>query len=157
MMVMQSEAIAAVDEAFGFLAKPDHFTNFTHCGECAEHDGLLRNRNRETLTFQDVGNPGWEPMCFSSAEGMAFYVPSLARLAFTDPPYGYDWYGYQLLFHLYSGGLDNKLYTYCNAAQRAAIAVLIGAMIELKTAEIEAAGSEDEFLRAYQIWAHGKA
>lgn len=155
-MVMLPEAIAAVDEAFGSLPKPDHFTNYTHCGECAEHDELLRSRTRETLTFQDVGNPGYEPMCFSSAEGLAFYMPALARLAFAEPPYGYGWYGDQLLFHLYSGGLDNKLYTYCNTSQREAVAALISAMIESNPAEIESTGNEDEFLRAYQIWAHGK-
>lgn len=155
-MVMQSEVIAAVDEAFGSLPKPEHFTNYTHCDECAEHDQLLSNRNRETLTFSDVGNPGWDPICFSSPDGVAFYMPSLARLAFADPPCGYDWYGYQLLFHLHHGGLDNKLYTYCNAAQKAVVAVLIGAMTELKRAEIEVAGSEDEFLRAHQMWGYGR-
>jgi len=152
MMATQSEAIAAVDQAFGSLPKPEHFTNFTHCEECAEHDELLRSRTRETLTFQDVGNPGWEPMCFSSAEGMAFYMPSLARLVFVDPPYGYTWYGDQLLFQLHYGSFCNKLYTYCNAEQRQAIAVLIGAMIESHGVDIEASSSEEEFLRAHEIW-----
>lgn len=156
-MVTQSEAIAAVDRAFGPLPKPEHFTNFEHCEECAEHDELLRSRTRETLGLQDVGNPGWEPMCFSSPEGVAYYLPSLARLAFVEPPYGYDWYGHQLLFHLYSGGLENGLYTYCNSAQREAIAGLIGAMIESNFSEIESTSSEDEFLRAHEIWAHGRA
>lgn len=155
MMVMQPEAIAAVDLAFGSLPKPEHFTNYTHCQECAEHDELLRSRTRETLAIQDVGNPGWEPLCFSSPEGIAFYMPSLARLAFAEPTYGYGWYGDQLLFHLYSGGLDNKLYRYCNAKQREAIAVLIGAMIECNSADIESSASEDEFLRAHEIWSHG--
>lgn len=156
-MVTQSEAMAAVDQAFGSLPKPEHFTNFTHCEECAEHDELLRSRTRETLAFQDVGNPGWEPMCFSSPEGVAFYLPSLARLTFAEPPYGYDWYGHQLLFHLYSGGLENKLYKYCNSAQRKAIAALIGAIIDSNFADIESSSSEDEFLRAHEIWSHGRS
>ncbi len=156
-MVTQSEAIAAVDLAFGSTPKPDHFTNYTHCEECAEHDELLRNRTRETLAIQDVGNPGWEPLCFSSPEGIAFYMPSLARLAFAEPAYGYDWYGEQLLFHLYSGGLNNELYMYCNAKQREAVAILIGAMIELKFADIESSASEDEFLRAHEIWSYGRS
>lgn len=153
-MATESEAIAAVDRAFGSLPKPDHFTEYTHCGECAEHDELLRSRTRETLSIQDVGNPGWEPICFSSPEGKAFYMPSLARLAFIEPPYGYGWYGEQLLFHLYSGATDNELYKYCNAEQRTAIAMLISAMIESRTSDIESTCSEDEFLRAYEIWSH---
>ncbi|WP_266156908.1 hypothetical protein [Dyella silvatica] len=156
-MVTQSAAIAAIDLAFGSCPKPDHFTNYTHCQECAEHDELLRSRTRETLVIQDVGNPGWEPLCFSSPEGIAFYMPSLARLAFAEPTYGYGWYGDQLLFHLYSGGLHNTLYQYCNAEQRAAIAVLIGAMLESNFANIESTSSGDEFLRAHEIWLHGRS
>lgn len=156
-MVTQSEAIAAVDLAFGLLPKPEHFTNYKHCEECAEHNELLRGRTQETLDFEDVGNPGREPMCFSSPEGVAFYLPSLVRLAFAEPPYGYDWYGHQMLFHLYSGGLENRLYTYCNSAQRAAVAALIGAMIELNLADIESSSSEDEFLHAHEIWSHGRS
>ena len=156
-MVTRSEAIAAVDLAFGPLPKPEHFTNFDHCQECAEHDELLRSRTRETLTLQDVGNPGWDPMCFSSPEGLAFYLPSLARFAFDEPHYDYDWYGHQLIFHLYSGGLDNGFYAYCNSMQREAVAALIGAMIESNFAVIESSSSEDEFLRAHEIWSHGKS
>ncbi|MBT2118495.1 hypothetical protein KK141_22710 [Dyella sp. LX-66] len=156
-MVTPSNAISAVDLAFGPLPRPEHFTNFEHCQECAEHDELLRNRTRETLAFEDVGNPGWDPMCFSTPEGLAFYLPSLARLAFAEPPYGYDWYGHQLLFHLYSGGLENALYTYCKSMQREAVAALIGAMIDSRFSDIESSSSEDEFLRAHEIWSHGRS
>lgn len=155
MMTTQLQAIAAVDQAFGSLPKPEHFTNYTHCEECAEHDELLRNRDRETLVIDDVGNPGWDPICFSSPEGMAFYMPCLARLALTEPMHEHDWYGEQLLFHLYSGAANNRLYEYCNAEQRAAVALLIGAMIETHSADIESFSSEDEFLRAYEIWSYG--
>ena len=53
-----------------FLAEPlpDHFTDYTHCCECAEHDELLRARDRETLALEDVGNAGWDPICFVTAE-----------------------------------------------------------------------------------------
>jgi hypothetical protein len=88
---------------------------------------------------------------------MAFYMPSLARLVFADPPYGYDWYGNQLLFHLYSGALHNRLYGHCNAEQRAAVAIFLSAMIESCTADIESTDSTDEFLRAHEIWSHGRA
>lgn len=157
MMVIQSAAISAIDQAFGSLPKPAHFTNFAHCEECAEHDELLRNRTRETLAIQDVGNPGWDPICFSSPEGIAFYMPSLARLALAEPTYGYGWYGDQLLFHLYSGAADNTLFKYCNAEQRAAIAMLIHVMIMSHVADIESTSSEDEFLRAYEIWSSGNS
>lgn len=156
MMTTKSEAMTAIDRAFGSISRPDHFTNYVHCEECAEHDELLRARTRETLAIQDVGNPGWDPMCFSSPEGIAFYMPSLVRLAFAEPLGGYGWYGDQLLFHLYSGGTENGLYKYCNAEQRLAIAVLLSAMIECRAADIKSISSVDEFFRAYEIWSHEK-
>lgn len=157
MKVTQSEAIAAVDLAFGALSKPDHFTDYWHCEECLEHDELLRSRTRETLAIQDVANPVSDPLCFSHPEGIAFYMPSLARWVFAKPTDGYGWYGHQLLFHLYSGGLYNAFYQYCSAEQRAAMAMLIGAMIESNTSDIESTASEGEFLRAHEIWSHGRA
>jgi hypothetical protein len=52
-MSTDADVIARIDEAFGLVERPEHFTNFTHCCECAEHDGLLRSRDRETLRTED--------------------------------------------------------------------------------------------------------
>jgi hypothetical protein len=59
-----TEALGILDAAFGPCPRPEHFTNDKHCEECAEHDELLRNRDRDTLTVADVGNPSWDPICF---------------------------------------------------------------------------------------------
>jgi hypothetical protein len=96
-MKSDADVIAEIDKTFGRCAKPDHFGNFLHCEECAEHDQLLRDRTRETLTIEDVGNVGWDPLCFSSAAGIAYYFPKLARLAISPPTDQYGWYGDQLL------------------------------------------------------------
>jgi hypothetical protein len=108
------KVLAAVDEAFGAANRPEHFTNFAHCCECAEHDDLLREKTRETITIKDVGNPGWDPLCFTSPDGIAYYFPALTRLALAEPTYDYGWYGNQLLFHLYSGFRENNFYKFCN-------------------------------------------
>ena len=150
-------AIAAIDRAFGSVPKPVHFTNFSHCEECAEHDELLRGRDRETLSIHDIDNPGWDPFCFSSPEGMAFYMPALARFALAKPSTDYAWYGDQLLFHLYAGAADNPFYIYCSDEQKAAVAAFLHEMITTRADLIEAHRSSDEFLRAYGIWSGGAA
>ena len=144
--------MAQIDAAFGSVERPEHFTNHTHCCECAEHDELLRARDRETLGISDVGNPGWDPICFSSPQGIAYYFPALARLALAPPDPGYGWYADQLLFHLYSGFPENRFLQFCTPAQRVAVASLLGYIIESRTALVEFYDSTDNFLRCYELW-----
>ncbi len=151
-MLSDSAILADIDGAFGAVTRPEHFTNFSHCEECAEHDELLRARTRESLSIEDVGNPGWDPLCFCSAEGFAYYFPALTRLALTA---GYDWYANQLLFHLYSGYGDNRFFQYCTLAQRQVIAAFIGHLIETRASAIEATAASDDFLRCYELWSSG--
>jgi hypothetical protein len=52
-----TEALGILDAAFGPCPRPEHFTNDKHCEECAEHDELLRNRDRDiTLTQTFYGS-----------------------------------------------------------------------------------------------------
>lgn len=76
-MKTDATVLAAVGAGFAGVGQPEHFTDFAHCCGCAERDELLRSRNRDTLKIEDVGNPGWDPLCFCSAEGIT-YFPALA-------------------------------------------------------------------------------
>lgn len=136
--------------AFGKVERPEHFTNYKHCEECAEHDELLRNRDCQTLNVSDVGNPGWDPICFCSAEGIAYFMPALARIALEQPINEYGWYGSQLIFHLWSGGEYNAFFNYCNAQQRKAIVSLVEYFVESRTtlAEFDA----DEIFQVIELW-----
>jgi hypothetical protein len=40
-----------VRDAFASVPRPEHFTNYRHCDECYEHDELLRQRDRDSLTI----------------------------------------------------------------------------------------------------------
>src|SRR5262245_43226978 len=105
-MPTDAQILTAIDAAFGAWPRPQHFTDYRHCCECAEHDELLRSRDRSTLLQADVGNAGWDPICFCSAEGIAYYFPALARFALAEPVPELDWYGWQLIFHLYYGAAE---------------------------------------------------
>lgn len=93
------ELLEQLRRAFEGCPRPEHFAGFEHCEECAEHDRTLLSRTPETLAIEDVGNPGWEPICFTSPAGFAYFLPGLARLVFEEPPDRYGWYGSQLLWH----------------------------------------------------------
>jgi hypothetical protein len=141
-----------IDAAFGIVDRPEHFTDYGHCCECAEHDELLRARDRETLTISDVGNPGWDPLCFTSPQGIAYYFPALARLALAPPDYGYGWYADQLLFHLCYGFAENAFFRFCTPSQRAAVTGLLAHIIESRADLVELYGSTDEILRCHELW-----
>jgi hypothetical protein len=115
--VTDQDVLRIVEAAFPGVPRPEHFTNFTHCEECAECDVLLLSRDYSSLTVADVGNPGADPLSFCSGQGKAHFMPALARLALDPPTYEFGWYGTQLLFHLGYKGCANATLAYCTAEQ----------------------------------------
>jgi hypothetical protein len=150
-MSPDAQVVAWIDKAFAGSAKPEHFTDYTHCCECAEHDQLLIDRDRQTLRIEDVGNAGWDPICFCSAAGIAYYFPALARFSLAPPTREFGWYGDQLMFHLTSGLLDNRFLQHCNAAQREAVAALLR-RLEDNLPSGEAVARRSEFAQARMLW-----
>ncbi|AYF87014.1 hypothetical protein SA496_10100 [Pseudomonas sp. JS3066] len=149
-MPTDAQILAAIDTAFGDCRRPEHFTNFQHCCECAEHDALLCSRDRETLQHADVGNAGWDPICFCSPEGIAYYFPTLARFALAEPSPEIDWYGWQMVFHLGYGGAENALLQHCSTAQRQAVASLLAHLLDTRTELLEM--DADAALHAHGNW-----
>ncbi len=49
------EAYKQLLQVFNSRERPDHFTDYGHCEECAEHDTTLRLRNNDTISFNEVG------------------------------------------------------------------------------------------------------
>ena len=148
-----AEVFAMVDAAFADARKPAHFTDYRHCSECAEHDETLRNRDRDSLQISDVNNPGWDPLCFCTPEGKAYYMPTLIRFALTPSESGVDAYWPQLLFHLESNGPNNDLIRFCTPVQRHAIARFLEYLIKTRPGEIESFNYSDEILRTHGYWA----
>lgn len=153
-MSTDAEVLAQIDAEFGPLLKPEHFTNFTHCEECAEHDETLRTCDRETLEVRHVGNAGWDPLAFSSPHGKAYYMPTLARFALAAPTYEFGWYGDQLLFHLFCNGAENKFLKFCNVQQRRAVAGLLAHFMQTGAFEQQRLTSDEELKQTYELWAN---
>lgn len=144
------EALDYLTQAFSACPRPEHFTNFDHCEECAEHDETLRSRTPETLTVEDVGSPGWDPISFISPEGFVYFLPGLARLTFKDTAIG--WYGTRFFFHLVSDGPNNERFMYCSHQQQDAVAKFVAYLIESRATKIEDVCTSDDAMRAFEIW-----
>ena len=146
------EVLDEIVRAFGTGPRPEHFTDYTHCCECSEHDEVLRSRNRDTLGIEDVGNPGWDPICFVTPEGFAYYVPALAHLALSEPDPTKGSYVPQLAFHLRYDGANNARWQHCTAGQRAAVALLLEHLVETRAALADESCCTDTLLAALEVW-----
>jgi len=139
-------------QAFADCRRPQHFTNHTHCEECAEHDQVLRSRDIDSLRIEHVGNPGWDPICFISPEGFAYYLPALARLALAEPIEPHSWYGAQLLFHLCYDGTRNARLLACTPGQRLVVVDFLRHVVETRSELADNHSVSDDLLQAIEIW-----
>jgi hypothetical protein len=70
-------------KAFASYARPEHFTDHTHCEECAEHDQTMRSRPLSEIGVAELGNPGWCPIPFLTKQAYGYVMPRLIELALT--------------------------------------------------------------------------
>ncbi len=143
-----------IEQAFLTVPKPEHFTSYTHCAECAEHDETLRGRTRDTLRREDLGN-GWDPIAFSSAEGIGYYFPALARFAMLPNAWRNDWYADQLLSHLAWEGRQNRFLEWCTPHQREAVVALLLRLSTPRTIAIGRSLPSDTLHEALAAWQCG--
>ena len=144
--------LGIIDAAFSSVERPAHFHEDLSDPEAAEHDGLLRSRDRESLSYADVGNAGWDPICDALPSGVAYFFPKLVRLALETPANPFDWYAGQLLFHLSYESDRNAFYRYCNPVQRAAVADFLAHILQTRTALLQESESSHEFLSCLALW-----
>ena len=132
------------------VPKPEHFTNYTHCCECAEHDETLIGKDVHSIGMDELGNPGWDPLSFCSGEGMLYYTPALIRLSFET--LNGDFYFADLLFHLEYLGEENRYLKACNRRQREFIAGFVNHMILNHPDKLDQTGDPDAALRVAELW-----
>ena len=149
-MQSDSQILEAVQQAFMGCVRPAHFTNYNHCDECEEHDEVLRSRDVRTLTMKDVGNIGWDPLCFISPAGFAYYFPALARLALAEPT-EQGWYGSQLLFHLSCEGRGERM-SACTPEQRRAVVLYLRHLVETRFEIAERYLCDEDLLLTVALW-----
>jgi len=134
------EAIAAVREAFRPVPRPCEFIWGTcYCEECVEHNKTLAAHTPDTITLAQLGNAGWDPICFANHQAFRYYLPALIRLSF-----GPNGYVGQLLFHLSCEGRIEAL-----EKQEAQVMLeVLWILADLHGEEIEQYGDTDSLLEA---------
>jgi hypothetical protein len=153
--VTDAELLGRIRAAFAPVARPARFTNRDHCCECAEHDDLLRSRDLDSIVVEDVGNPGYDPMCFATDEAFLYYFPALARLALAAPVAGRGWYFEQLLFHLtYEGAANRRLHA-ASPPQREAVLLFLRHVHTTRPGEVSQNRCDEALLAALDAWAPG--
>jgi len=146
------EILRYLQKIFEACPRPEHFTPYDHCDECREHDEVLRRRDLDTLSLEDVGNPAWDPVCFMLSEGLAYYFPALARLALEAPGPDRDWYGAQLVFHLWSGGPYHRHLSRFTRKQREAVADFLLHLVETRARLADEYDCSYQLIQAIEVW-----
>ena len=147
------EVLAMIDAAFGPVPRPEHFTDHPGCCECAEHDALLQQRDRETLSIADVGSQAWNPITMCTPPAFAYWMPVLARLAMQPPPLpDFDWFGDTIIRQLRWNGPRNERWAACTRDQRRAVAAFLEHLFDTRTDEIELYDCHHELLEALATW-----
>jgi len=141
-----------IDEAKRVFSveRPTHFTNYEHCEECNEHDQTLINSTIDGIGLEELGNPGWDPICFCSPDGKKYFMPSFVRLSLET--IDGDFYFSQLLFHLESDAPEYALALSCNNEQRRFIQSFIEYMILCHPEELTRNSCECDALRVHAVW-----
>ena len=136
------------------VSKPDQFTKYKHCKECAEHEETLQKSSIDTIGLDELGNPGWDPICFCNNEGKKYYMPAFIRLSL-ETIEG-EFYLAQLFFHLESNGKANEFFKSCNEAQRAFIVSFVEYIINQFPDALERNICENEAFKVYGIWSNAQ-
>ncbi len=117
------ELLGLVARTFADVPRPEHFTDHTHCEECADHDETLRSFDRDSIGLGQLGNRGWDPLCFVHPQGFLYYFPAMVRLALSSR--GQEVYLDQFLFHLTYEGEESRFFGHFSGPQcRAVLEVL---------------------------------
>ena len=143
------EILREAIKLFEDVPRPEHFTDYTHCCECAEHDETLRGESIATLSYDSL-RPGWDPLCFITPEGFQYYFPALVRLALEGT--GENYFIDQLVFHLELDGKRNTRYLQFTPEQRSFVVKLLSYLVETRAGEIEKNLDSDALFRTMEVW-----
>ncbi|MFB9242503.1 hypothetical protein IV454_15665 [Massilia antarctica] len=150
-MTSDDGILRVVDDAFGDVARPEHFTVADGDPECMDHDRLLHSRTTKTLTIEDVGHIGYDPLVECFPQGLAYFFPALARFALADSR-PHDWYAFQLALHLTRDGTANRFLNFCTDSQKAAVFAVFAHIQTTWAEKIESECCAEEIENCVALW-----
>ena len=140
------EAVEKVRRAFQSSPRPDHFTNYTHCPECKEHDDLLRSRTWETLTHKDV-RYSWSPLDFLGPDAFRYWIPAFLRLCLIQ-----DEDGFLDQFLRILAAPESPQFSLLTSEEREAVVQFLRHLVWWRPDLVAGRDAFEEVLRAWQAW-----
>jgi len=150
LMKRHEQLISEATAVSGKLERPEHFTDYLHCCECAEHDDTLSAYTPDTITREALGHAGWDPVTFATDAGFRYYLPALIRMALTQT--GDDYYIDQFLSQVIRDGPGNSRWQACTVEERAVVLQALHALLEERLEEIDNNYDADRLMQAIDIW-----
>ena len=135
--------------------KPTHFVDFNHCEECSEHDATLLKHDVDTISLEELGNPGWDPICFVDVNGFKYYFPALIRLCLESGNANGSYYIDQFLFHISYGATEKEFLLEFSDCEKGFVSNFLNYLLDEKTQLIEENLDTDDLLSAIETWQNG--
>lgn len=121
--------------------RPNFFTEENPLLESFDHNETLLKFNVDSITIEELGNQGWDPICFINDEGYLYYFPAFIRLCVNSNEE--DYYIGQFLFHITYEGLENERVRLFNKDQKFFFKKFLIYLYNEKTDLIQLYGDED--------------
>ena len=139
-----------VEQVFSGNAVPESYTNRDHCCECAEHDVTLRSYTPKSIGLEQLGNAGWDPICFVLPKAFKYYFPAIVRLSLDSE--GANGYLDQFLFHVTYQGEDSRFFKHFSKAERSATLEVLQYIESNMDGLVHEWNLENELKEAIGLW-----
>lgn len=94
-------ALLALADGFPENLRPQVFNDFLNVDdEFREHNALLQSRDHQSLTREDLGSVGWNPVGCMNVAGWRYWLPALGRIALSTETADRGYFMWDLLVYL---------------------------------------------------------
>ncbi len=136
---------------FNCQKRPEIFLeNPKHCSECVEHEETLQKYTYENIPIDELDNPGWNPICYISTTGFAYYIPAFIRLILEQTKDS-ECLG-QFLFHINYNDSKNKFLNYFSFEQKRFLISFLSYLLENSPKYGIDKIDEEYLIKAINLW-----
>ncbi|ABM32633.1 hypothetical protein QRO11_08080 [Paracidovorax citrulli] len=97
----KNAALLVLMDGFSGSLRPQAFNDFLNVDEeFCEHNALLQSRDHQSLTREDLGSVGWNPIGCMNVAGWRYWLPALGRIALSTDTAGRGYFMWDLLVYL---------------------------------------------------------
>ncbi|AVS78338.1 hypothetical protein C8244_13030 [Paracidovorax avenae] len=115
-------ALLALADGFSENLRPQAFNDFLDVDEeFREHNALLQSRDHQSLSREDLGSVGWNPIGCMNVAAWRYWLPALGRIALSTERADRGYFMSDLLVYL-KNPESNPAFLALNQQEREAVA-----------------------------------